>query len=334
MSLQKVYTLEESVSPQSVGAEMDTLIPIYLEKSTVSSTLKLLFEHADEFDSLNYVYVVTDEQELRGVVSIKELLRSKKKFKLHEIMVNNPVTGSPHMSREEVILLALQHNVKSIPLVDKKNKLVGVYDSDEILEALDQKISDSLLQLSGVSGVTGALAGLSSLRLAFARLPWLVMGVVGGMISAVLINMFRPAIESVILLVLLLPLILGLGANMANQSAMIFIRNLLSAGMIGGRVYFVKEFKISLIIACVISFIVGTLSAALVGSLFVAVVATVSSFFIILVAGFLGVFVPYILSKFHVDAATGSGPFLTIVKDLVVILIYFSVAVITMALLN
>lgn len=304
---------------------MITDIPVFRGEAKVREVRGVVFEHVNEYDSVNYIYIVDEDWVLSGVVSIKELLQAKPSQTLSSVMTKELITANPMDSVPHVASLALQHNLKMIPIVDAKQRLVGAFSSNELLEILNREFSDDLLRLSGVS-VPRKHYHFKSLQIVWSRLPWMLVGMGGGLLTGSIIGAFSASIERVVLLAVFIPVIMSSGATSANQSAMIFIRNLLHADIKNRRQYVFNEVKVSCLLALTVALILfGILSFAL-GQFVLPAAVSVSLFLTVIAGALIGVFTPMVLYRFKFDPAIGAGPFLTIVKDLIAMLIYFSVA--------
>lgn len=323
---QKVFEIKGLFPPDSAGFNMVSEIPIVHPDAKISDIIKIVLEEINFFATINYIYVVDEKRKLLGVLSIKELLRSPKKEKIKNLMKQKLVSVDPLAKQERVALLALQHNLKSVPVVDSQNRLLGIFTSDQLLDLLNKEISRYLVKISGVRYFDQPLISISTLNIVRARLPWILFGVVGGVITGLIIGVFKATLESAIVLAIYIPVIMSTGANTLNQSAMIFIRNLVSGNVKGALHYFWKEVKIGLLIGLVCSFLLLIISFFWQGSLLLALVVSISIFATVVFSATIGVLVPIVLYQFKIDPAIGAGPFLTSIKDIVSMLIYFSIA--------
>lgn len=317
--------------PDTAGRGMVTNIPVFRPDTRVKDTRQTVFDHSREYDSVNYVYVVDDDWVLQGVASIKEILQAKGNQTLDEMMVTSLVTANPMDTVPHVASLALQHNVKMVPIVDHKKRLVGAFSSNELLEILNKEFSDDLLRLSGVR-VPPQHHSFESFKILRARLPWMLVGMFGGLLTGSIIGYFRASIEATVLLAVFIPVIMSTGATSANQAAMIFIRNLLHADIKNRTQYVLNELKVGTWLGLVQGSIVFAVIAAFVGNIVLALAVSVSLLLTVIVGALIGVLTPMTLYRFRMDPALGAGPFLTIVKDLAAMTIYFSVATFLLAL--
>jgi magnesium transporter len=324
-SVHKLPELSALFPPQTAGSGMITDVPVFRGEVKVREVRAVLFDHAREYDSINYVYIIDDDWILLGVVSIKELLQAKPNQILSSMMSKNLVTSNPMDTVPTVAALALQHNLKMIPIIDHKRRLVGAFSSNELLEILNTEFSDDLLRLSGVS-VPAKHYHFKSLHIVWTRIPWMLLGMFGGLMTGSVIGAFRTSIEHVVLLAVFIPVIMSTGATSANQSAMIFIRNLLHADIKNKTQYVLNEIKVAFILGGVVSLLAFIVLCLFLQQIVLPGIVSVSLYLTILAGALIGVFTPMILYRFKFDPAIGAGPFLTIIKDLIAMTIYFSVA--------
>lgn len=325
--LPKIYELKQAFPKGSVGQEMTANFPMVFPNYTVAETLDLLKKEINSFETITYVFVIDEDSRLVGVVTIKELFRAAGSQKITDLMEKKLVKALPWTHEENVVLLALKHNIKYIPVVDSQNHLLGIFTTHSLREFLNRQIERKLLRASGVRWKSVFEMGAASIwQNAVARLPWIFVGVLGGLLSAGIIALFRSTLEAVIVLAFYIPVIMSTGANMANQSAMIFIRNLMSGNIRTAGGYFFREAVVGLFLGLSVSVILFFIIISGQGSLVVALAVALSSLITIILSALIGVLIPYVLNSFKVDPTMGAGPFLTTVKDVVSIFIYFSVA--------
>ncbi len=319
--------------PDTAGRGMVTDIPVFRPDSKVKEVRQILFDHAREYDSVNYVYVVDENWALLGVASIKELLQARGQADLASMMITKLVTANPMDTVPHVASLALQHNLKMVPILDHKQRLVGAFSSNELLEILNKEFSDDLLRLSGVR-VPPQHHTFDSLRIMRARLPWMLFGMCGGLITGAIVSFYRASIETTVLLAVFIPVIMSTGATSANQAAMIFIRNLLHADIKNRTQYVFNELKIGALLGLVQGAIIFAVISLFIGNIVLALAVSVSLFLTVLVGALIGVLTPMLLYRAKFDPALGAGPFLTVVKDVAAMTIYFSVATFLLSLLG
>ncbi len=329
-------TIETRKYPEdSVGRHMTLDFPVVKETLTVRETLDHLRRSIKDFVEIVYVFATDDENKLTGVVTIKKLFQAHSSVRLTEIMEKRLVKALPITSEENVVLLALQNDIKYVPIVDSEGHMVGVYTTRALRHFLNRQIERRLLRASGVRWNVLFKAGTMGVwRSVKARLPWIMVGLLGGLLSGAVIGAFHNTLEAAIILAFYIPVIMSTGANTANQSAMIFIRNVLMGNVRVAWSYFFNEVLVGLSLGLVVSIVLLFFTFLWQGSLAVAVAVSVAIFLTVVLSALMGVFIPYTLSLFRVDPSLGAGPLLTTVKDVVSMFIYFAVASVVLVLLK
>lgn len=279
-----------------------------------------------DWDSVDYVYVVTKRGKLRGVLSIKELLRTAPTTRM-KLYVREVFSVHPHTKLHTAAQKALHANVKSLPVIDDDGVFLGAIGSDEILSALDHLTSRQFLMTAGVHSSERILdvfhAHVS--QLVTWRLPWLLAGVFGGLFLTTIVDGFEHSLETVTHLAVFIPVMVYIGAAVGNQAQVLFLRGLaLSPGKTDG--YLVKEFLVDVVIAVLVAPIFGIFAQLITRSIDVSMVITVSLFLIIATAGLIAVFTAMLFRRFTKDPALGGGPMTTVIQDALSLLIYLSVA--------
>lgn len=315
--------------PESAGRRMATNIPTIKPDEKIIDIQKKLFEKAQEFETLNYIYVVDKEKKLIGVFSIKNVFQEQKEIKVKEIMEEKVVKARPYTDQEKVALLALKHNLKAIPVVDKDNIFLGVVPSDIILDILHSEGIEDILRFAGISkqnNFANKTIKSSFFLLSWIRLPWLIFGLFGGLLAAQIINFFETSLKNHFILAAFIPLIVYMADAVGVQSQTLFIRNITFNSKLEIKKYFVKEIKTSIVIALVLGSLLSLISFIFLKSFEMVIILGFSLFLTVISASFIAILIPWILQNFKKDPAIGSGPFATIIRDVLSLIIYFSIA--------
>lgn len=311
--------------PNTAGNSMISEIPVFRRSAMVKDVKNHLIKRGTEYKTVNYLYLIDKNGILKGVASIKELLQADPESRMKELMIASLVTAAPLDPVPRVALLALQHNLKMVPIVDEKKRLIGAFGSDQLLDILNKEFADDLLRLSGIR-VPRRHFKFKGLKIVYSRLPWMLVGMLGGLLTGFVIGLFKSSIEAIVLLAVFIPVIMSTGATSANQSAMIFLRNLMHGDIEHWIRYLYNEIKVSGALAIILGAILYGLLLIYPGEGVLAMAVSASLFVTIIAGSLIGVFIPMVLNKLKLDAALGAGPFLTIIKDLIAMSIYFSVA--------
>ena len=308
---------------------MTAKVPLARKNQELEKIQSFLFEKMNDLETINYIYVVDDEKRLIGVFSIKEIFRHPKDSKIENIMETDLIKCRASTEQERVARLALQNNLKAIPVVDKNEKFLGVVTSDVILNILHEEHVEDFLLAGGISKFDDSIKSLTKAKastLVKARLPWLLFGLFGGIIAAQIISFFENILESQILLALFIPVIVYISDAVATQTETLIIRGIAVENKLHLRKYFIREIKIGISIALVLGGILSTASLFWWSNFSLSFILGLSLFFGVLLSVIIAMLIPLALQKFNKDPAFGSGPFATIITDIISITIYFLIA--------
>lgn len=309
---------------ESAGEKVTPRVPVCHAKERIKDVRKKIIKNANDIETFNYVYVLDDDKKLKGIFSIKQLFSGKDDLLAEEAMDENFVFAHPYTDQEQVAILAVKNGIKAIPVIKKDGTFLGVVPSDAILNILHQEHTEDILLSAGIHKKDG-LSTASASSLAKIRLPWLIVGLFGGMIAAQIIAYFESTLSEKIILASFIPLILYISNAVAIQTQTLYIRNL-ATNTFSQRVYFLKELRVSLIIGLTLSLIVFLIFLATSQGILIATILSTSILIAITTSIFMAMTITWILSKIKMDPALGSGPFGTIISDITSLLIYFFVA--------
>jgi magnesium transporter len=300
-------------------------VPTGRGDETVESALRHL--RAGRWDTLNYIYVLDDERRLVGIVSVRELLAARNEQPVRELMARDLMVVHPHDDQERAGILAIQHGIKAVPIVRPgSGEFLGVVGSDQVLKILHEEHTEDFLRLSGVQRdhpVTDMLHA-SAARLAGLRLPWLVVGFGGGVVATLVSGFFEATISQQIFLAFFIPMVVYMSDAVGTQTETIYIRSLTLKQSALLR-YAVRELAVGLMIAAVIATLIYLFAAVWTGSAALAFAVAAAMFINVAIAPLVALVVPTLLYWKKKDPALGSGPFTTIIQDVISLLVYFSV---------
>ena len=319
---------EKKYPKNSAGALMTNKVPIAFLTSTIFEVEKYLKIKKDKLESINYIYTVDRDGILKGAVSIKEVFRQGKHRKLEEFIEGELISVGPYTDGERVANLALKNNIKSVPVVNKDGKFLGVVLSDTILEIAYREIHDDLSRLAGIENSdsnhhTDEVSVFSSLK---NRLPWLVIGLLGGFLMSKVITSFETTLAENLILASFIPLIVYIGSAAQTQIGYFIVRDLAFNPKLNFLVYTFRQFKITLLIGLGLSVLVFFSVFLFYADFAIALVLALAVFLAILSSIITGVLIPFIFQRLKLDPASASGPIATIIQDLISILVYLLVA--------
>lgn len=284
-----------------------------------------LRRQAEDVEKVYTIYVVDNANKLVGFLSLKRLLFAKPKTRISDLYQSkNMISVKTIDSSEEVARVMDKYDLVSVPVVDFQNKLVGRITIDDVVDIIKEEADKDFQLASGISERVESNAGFW--RILRSRLPWLLIGMLGGILGAQVISSFEGNITSVPALAFFIPLITAMGGNVGVQSSAIVVQSLAKGNQLEKIITKVgKEAGLGLFNAVICSAIIFAISY-LFENLKLASVVSISLFIVILFAAINGTLIPLILNKYKIDPALATGPFVTTLNDVLGLFIYFTIS--------
>jgi magnesium transporter len=317
----------------TAGRLMTNAVPTAHEHSHVRDVLGNVRARAHEYESINYIYIVTGAHELRGVVSLKELMRMEEDATLHECTKRTLILAHPHTDQERLANLALKHNIKAVPVVSKTHEFLGVVCADTISDILHKEHTEDVMRFAGVSHSefdTSLLLHTSIFTHVRSRAPWLVIGLLGGMFAAFVVGFFESTLADQLLLVAFIPAIVYIADAVGSQTQMLFIRALTIDADLRVRNYLLREISVNIVLAFILSVLIYSISYVWLSSTLVSTIVSVSIFLTVGVSVLVAILLPWLLTKCKQDPAVASGPIATVLRDIMSLCVYLGVATLCM----
>ncbi len=290
---------------------------------TVAQCTEEVRKQAEEVSHVFTAYVVDDFDELVGWVSLKKILLSSEKTKVLDIYRDNVIFENTHTSGEEIAATMQKYDLVALPIVDAFNRLVGTITFDDVLDYVKDEAEKDYQMLSGISE---SVESTDSIWLnTRARLPWLVVGLAGGIASSLVIGTFEAELQKYVQLALFMPLIMAMAGNVGVQSSSIMVQGLANNSIDSSKIWskLGKELAVALLNGLVCSLLLlgyGFVSGNAIEIMYTVSLALLS---VILLAAIVGTIVPLILDRLKIDAAIATGPFITTSNDLLGLFLYF-----------
>ncbi len=307
---------------------MTTAFPKVRSGSTIADVERMITGKAKTFETLDYIYVV-DGSTLKGILSIKELFDSPKSAKVDDVMKTSLITAHPMAHQETLVYLALKHDIKAIPIVDKGMKLLGVVPYNRILDIFNEEIHEDALHFGGVfvkAGREYTLEKASVLSIVKRRLPWLIIGVLGGAVVASVVTSFEDVLSELLVLAAFTPVLAYLSDAVGTQSETLLIRGMALNPKLSFSKHVSKELKVAVPIAMVCALLLAGVALVGWGKWMLGFIVGASMFLSIVSVVMIASVLPFFFRRFGIDPAFASGPFSTMVSDIATIVIYFLVA--------
>lgn len=296
------------------------------ENWNVLTCVKEMRAQAENVQRVHSIYVVDDDNKLKGRLSLKDLLTTSTKTNISDIYIPKVDYVKVTTPDVEVARIMQKYDLEAIPVVDELGRLVGRITIDDIVDVIKDEADKDYQLAAGIS--QDVEADDSILDLTKARLPWLVLALLGGFISVRLLNSFDAAMENHKELFFFTPLIAAMAGNVGVQSSAIIVQGLANnsiSGSLWNRL--IKEVSLSLLNGAILAVILILGSHFLLNKSYdLGITVSVSLISVIVIASLIGTFVPILLNKLGIDPALATGPFITTSNDICGILIYFSIA--------
>lgn len=306
------------------GLMQKELVKVRLSQ-TVSECIEEIRNQLDEVDKVYAVYVVDEENVLKGIVSLKQLLLTRKNTKIENIYQDDIVFVETTKPGEEVADLMQRYDLEALPVVNTLGRLLGRITIDDVLDFVTEQAEDDM---QAVTGITGEADEDDSVwQIAKSRLPWLVVGVFGSLVAATVIRGFEETLIKITALAMFIPIMGSTGGNVGIQTSSLIVQSLAErsgiAPSIGERLWKV------LLVGLLNGFVIGCLTGLyvyIIGEPALFWVIGLSLLSVVLLASFMGTVTPIVLDKIGVNPAVASGPFITTANDLIGIGTYFMIA--------
>ena len=296
------------------------------ENWSVLTCVKEMRLQAENVTRVHSIYVVDDEDRLKGRLSLKDLLTTSTKTHISEIYIKKVTYVKVDTEDVEVARIMQKYDLEAIPVVDEMGRLVGRITIDDIIDVIKDEADKDYQLAAGIS--QDVEADDSILELTKARLPWLVLALFGGFISVKMLGLFEGAMKEHGELFFFTPLIAAMAGNVGVQSSAIIVQGLAN-NTISGSIFkrLLKEISLSLLNGAILATILFVGSHFLLGvEPKIGMIVTIALISVITIASLIGTFIPLMLNKFDIDPALATGPFITTSNDICGILIYFSIA--------
>ena len=312
----------------SAGTLMNTEVFTLHESITAGEAIKTL-QDQEGAEMVFYLYITDDDDRLVGVISLRALTTTPSSTKLKDIMIKNIHSIRPETDQEDVARIVAQYNFLAVPVLDSDSKLLGIVTVDDVVDVIREEATEDFLRMAG-AGKDREILLKSSWENAKARLPWLFASWIGGIGAASIIGTFENMLANIVALAAFIPVILGMGGNIATQSSTIIVRGMATGRVnIGGEIKLIfKEIKVGLILGSLYGILLGvfakfTFTSAPDNLGFVVGLSICAS---MVVAATVGTIIPLILRKLDIDPAIATGPFVTTSIDILGVLFYFLIA--------
>lgn len=293
--------------------------------SSLMQCVREIRKQAEHMDDLFAVYVVDDRDVLLGVLPIKSLLLAPSHAKLDDIIVKDElVSVNANEKREKVAEIMRKYDLVVLPVVDGLGRLIGRITIDDVVDVMQEEAEKDYQMASGISEDVDS--GDKILVQSRARLPWLLIGLLGGIVGSRVIGTYEDQLQIHPEMAFFIPLIAAMGGNAGVQSSAIIVQSLAGGGIMGNVLPRLgKELGVALISGISCASLLLAYSLIFTDSFSLSMTVGISLLTVIILASILGTFIPLMLHRFKVDPALATGPFITTSNDIIGLFVYFTI---------
>ncbi|WP_053220345.1 magnesium transporter [Virgibacillus senegalensis] len=318
---------------KTAGSIMTTEFVVLNANQTIKEAMKHLRREAPDAETIYYTYVIDNEKRLVGVLSLRDLIIAEGDWMVSEVMSERVVSVPVGEDQEDIAQMMRDYDFLALPVVDFQDHLLGIITVDDIMDVMQEEASDDYSKLAGISDVDSP--DDSAIASAKKRLPWLIILLFLGMLTASLIGRFEETLDQVAILAIFIPLIGGMAGNTGTQALAVAVR-----GIATGE--FEKQGKWKMIVreagtGLITGLCCGTVITLVVyiwqGDIYLGLLVGISIMATLIVATIAGSLIPIMMHRLNIDPAVASGPFITTINDIISVLIYFGMATAFMNLL-
>ncbi|SDJ04577.1 magnesium transporter [Alteribacillus bidgolensis] len=301
----------------------------YLEifaDQTVRDVMTFLRKTGQDVETIYYLYVVNGEGSLVGVVSLRDVIVNNENADIRDIMSTRVVSAEDDLDQEEVARMIKTYDLLAVPVVNKQKDLVGIVTVDDVMDVLEDEMTEDIGEISASKGSTDT--NLTAVQAAKKRAPWIVLLMFLGLITANVIGQYEETLEAVVLLSVFIPLIMDSAGNTGTQSLAVVVRSLATGSFErkGISQMLKRELGTGVLMGLICAVVLIITVSIIYDSPMLAGIVAVSIFLTLSVAAFIGAVLPLIINKLHIDPAVASGPFITTLNDIIGLFIYFTIA--------
>ena len=316
-----------SYDEDTAGGIMQTELVSVAEDDNVSVAIEEIRSISKEIEDIHNVYVVDRFGKLTGILPLRKLILASPNKKVSNIMDTAPINVTADVDQEEVARMFAKYDLITIPVVDYSRKLVGRITVDDIVDVLEEEATEDIIKLTGA--VDEYAWSSSVIKSATTRLPWLFASWVGGIIASLVIGIFKDTLAEAVVLAAFMPVIAGMGGNVASQSSTIMVRGIVIGSIDVKRIWQVvlREVRVGIILGVTYGILLGIFAHIFyfdIVSLWL--VVGLGIFASMTIAATMGTMMPLVLHKLGIDPAVASGPFVSTTTDIISMFMYFTLA--------
>lgn len=293
---------------------------------TIDQTIEEIRRQAENVKKVYSIYVVDDKGRLKGRVSIKKIILANDETHIKDIYEDDIIHVETYMDEEEVADIMQKYDLDAVPVVNLQEKLVGRITIDDVIDVITEQAEEERQLMSGISG--DVEEDDSIWAISKARLPWLLIGLIGGTLGAWAIGFFEGSLERNAALAFFIPLVMATGGNVGIQSSTLVVQSLANRSAFEDSFSkrIAKMFLVALLTGVVLAIISFLIVFIWKDEQELATVVAISLVAVVMLASFMGTTTPLVLNQLGINPALASGPFITTTNDILGIIVYLAMA--------
>ncbi|MBT9159268.1 MAG: magnesium transporter [Dehalococcoidia bacterium] len=316
----------------SVGRLMTPHYVAICPQWTIERALEHIRLYGCDAETIDMVYVVDEKCHLIDEIPLRRLILADPQQTIECLMDRRFVSVSTLDDQEKAVEVIQRYNLVALPVIDSENVLVGIVTVDDILDVLQEEVTDDIQKMAGIVADKDLLIDASVFKVVKARMPWLLICLAGGLVAGGVIAVFENALASVLALAFYVPVVMGMGGNAGTQTSTVIVRGIATKQIDPKRIWrtLFKELKIGAAIGLISGIAVGAAAFLWQDLIELSMTVGFAMFFTVMVAATAGGLLPFIFKLLRIDPALTTGPFVTTIKDVTGLLIYFASAMLFM----
>ena len=313
---------------ESAGGLMTPFVVSILKDQTVGQAIREIQAYVKkqpQFQLFYTAYVVDEYRHLIGTVSVTELLLADKRTLIQNLMNPEVVAVDQDLDQEEVLRLAKEYDLVVVPVIDKHLRLIGRVTIDDLVDVMAEEYHEDIGHFAGTGDEE--VSETSIIKTSRDRLPWLLIGLIGGFISALVMSTYENALINLPEVAFFIPLVAALGGSIGIQSSSIVVRGLATGAIQTSDliVRLSKELRVGFLNGFICSMVLVGMTWYLSQNLSMALTSGTALLFVVCFAAFVGSTIPILMKRMNIDPALATGPFITTSNDIIGIAIYLAI---------
>jgi len=317
------------MAEDTAGGLMTTDYVYIFSDATVSQAICDVRQFGHKAETIYYIYVVDNKKQLKGVLSLRELITAPRDKRIHEIMHTKIVSVHVDQDQEEVAKIISRYSLLAVPVVNESNRLLGIVTVDDAMEVLEEENTEDIHKLAGITPQENIALSKTIWGASKKRILWLIICLIGDMLSGKVIDGFSHVLESMVAVAFFIPVLMATGGNVGTQSLALSVRSMATEKLSKKNIlhYVIGETLAGLQLGFICGVVVSSMAYLWQENIQISMAVGLSMGISLILASLIGVLVPLIFRLLYIDPAVASGPFITTLVDISTLSIYFTLSI-------